>query len=73
MMRVFLSKDNIRPGNEWFLERDRPLTLDMVKADHVALHRAIDVSYGFDDVAPEQQKTIISSWVEKVVQNHQEL
>lgn len=72
-MRIFLSKDNIQPGNEWFLERDRALTPEMVEADYEALLRAIDVSYGTDDAETGQHKTVISSWVEKVVQKQQDL
>lgn len=72
-MRVFISKDNIQPGNEWFLHRNRPLTPEMVTADFEALHRAIDHSYGGERPTPEREEKSLRNWVGKVVQSHVDL
>lgn len=72
-VRLFLSKDNIVPGNEWFLRRERPLTPEMVKADFEALHRVIDLAFGEEKLEPDFEKTTARNWVEKVVKGHEDV
>lgn len=72
-MKIFLSQDNIRPGNEWFRRRNQPLTPEMAKADYEALHRAIDHSYGDGRHTAVDKMSYLRNWVGKVVQSHVEL
>lgn len=72
-MKIFLTKDNIQPGNEWFLRRNQPLTPEMAKADYEALHRIIDRSYGDERDTPVNKMSYLRNWVEKVVQSHVKL
>lgn len=74
--RVFISETGAIPGQEWFLNRERPLDPGTVQADFVAMTWLLDQSlsramHPDDSNHSHDLRATMRTWVQKAVQTGQ--
>ena len=73
MNKVFVTESSAIPGKEWFLNRDYPLTPDIVYADLIAMQRLVEQTIARVTKSEQTDDTplrdeITQRWITKVVQ-----